>query len=169
MADGGFSSEQSLLEARLPSPSDVISADVKSSQFSSVAQSCPTLCDPMNHSKSSCPRSIPASESFPMSQLFAWGGQSTGVSASASFKEIPGLISFRMGWLDLLAVQGTLKNLLQKALGPPKRAPGKTLRASAIALAQVFNNWSINRSTDSFIHFWSKHSSSAKCMCQAIN
>ena len=34
---------------------------------------------------SSCPQSLPASESFPMSQLFAWGGQSTGVSAIASF------------------------------------------------------------------------------------
>ena len=34
---------------------------------------------------SSCPLSLPASESFPMSQLFAWGGQSTGVSALASF------------------------------------------------------------------------------------
>ena len=33
---------------------------------------------------SSCPRPLPASESFPMSQLFAWGGQSIGVSASAS-------------------------------------------------------------------------------------
>jgi len=33
---------------------------------------------------SSCPQSLPASESFPMSQLFAWGGQSTGVTASAS-------------------------------------------------------------------------------------
>ena len=34
---------------------------------------------------SSCPQSVPASKSFPMSQLFLWGGQSTGVSASASF------------------------------------------------------------------------------------
>ena len=34
---------------------------------------------------SSCPQSLPASESFPVSQLFAWGGQSTGVSALASF------------------------------------------------------------------------------------
>ena len=34
---------------------------------------------------SSCPQSLPAPESFPMSQLFAWGGQSTGVSALASF------------------------------------------------------------------------------------
>ena len=34
---------------------------------------------------SSCPLSLPASEAFPMSQLFTWGGQTTGVSASASF------------------------------------------------------------------------------------
>ena len=34
---------------------------------------------------SSCPQSLPSSKSFPMSQLFAWGGQSTGVSALASF------------------------------------------------------------------------------------
>ena len=50
-----------------------------------------------------------------MSQLFSWGGQSIGVSALASVlpKNNPGLISFRMDWLDLLAVQGTLKSLLQ--------------------------------------------------------
>ena len=111
--------------------------------FSSVAQSCLTLCDPMNRSTpglpvhhqlpeftqtrslsqwchpaisssvvpfTSFPQSLPASGSFPMSQLFASGGQSIGVSASAS---VPGLISFRMDWLDLLAVQGTLKSLLQ--------------------------------------------------------
>ena len=65
---------------------------------------------------SSCLHSLPASGSFPISQLFAWGGQSTGVSALASFlpsKEHPGLISFRMDWLDLLAIQGTLMSLLQ--------------------------------------------------------
>ena len=40
---------------------------------------------------SSCSQSLPASESFPMSQLFAWGGQSTGVSALAySFQRTPG-------------------------------------------------------------------------------
>ena len=39
------------------------------------------LCSPP---LSSCPQSLPASGSFPMSQLFAWGGQSTEVSASAS-------------------------------------------------------------------------------------
>ena len=49
-----------------------------------------------------------------MSQFFASGGQSIGVSASASVLPMySGLISFRMDWLDLLAVQGTLKSLLQ--------------------------------------------------------
>ena len=54
-------------------------------------------------------------EEMPMSQLFTSGGQSTGVSALESFlpKTTLGLISFRMDWLDLLAVQGTLKSLLQ--------------------------------------------------------
>ena len=62
-----------------------------------------------------CPQSLPASRSFPVSQLFASGGQSIGVSAFSinPFNEHPGLISFRMDWLDLLAVQGTLKSLLQ--------------------------------------------------------
>ena len=45
-----------------------------------------------------------------MSQFFAAGVQSVGVSP---FNEYSGLISFRMDWLDLLAVQGTLKSLLQ--------------------------------------------------------
>ena len=61
---------------------------------------------------SSCPQSFLASGSFPMSQLFASGGQSFSFNISPS-NEHPGLISFRMDWLDLLAVQGTLKSLLQ--------------------------------------------------------
>ena len=50
-----------------------------------------------------------------MSQFFASGGQRIGVSASASSpsNEHLGLMSFRMDWLDLLAVQGTLKSPLQ--------------------------------------------------------
>ena len=53
---------------------------------------------------SSCPQSLPASESFPMSQLFAWGGQSTGVTALASFlpKNTQGWSpSEWTGWLSL--------------------------------------------------------------------
>ena len=61
---------------------------------------------------SSCPQSLPASESFPMSQLVAWGGQSTGVSALASFlpkksqgwspSEGTGWISFRYSFLPTI-------------------------------------------------------------------
>ena len=55
------------------------------------SNSCPSSqwCHPAISSSvipfSSCPQSLPASGSFPMSQLFTWGGQSTGVSALASF------------------------------------------------------------------------------------
>ena len=60
-------------------------------------------------------QSFPASGSFPMSQFFAWGGQRIGVSASASVLPMntQDWISFRMDCSDLLAVQGTLKSLLQ--------------------------------------------------------
>ena len=57
---------------------------------------------------SSCPQSLPASESFPMSQLFAWGSQSTGVSASASFlpKKSQGWSpSEWTGWISLKSKQ----------------------------------------------------------------
>ena len=64
---------------------------------------------------SSCLQSFPASRSFPISQLFASGGQSIG-SFSFSISppnEYSGLISCRIDWFVLLAVQGTLKSLLQ--------------------------------------------------------
>ena len=61
---------------------------------------------------STCPQSLPASKSFPINQLFAWSSQSIGVSTSVPI-EHPGLVSFKMDLLDLLAVQGTLKCLLQ--------------------------------------------------------
>ena len=53
---------------------------------------------------SSCPQFLPASGSFPISQLFAWGGQSTGVSALASFlpKNTQGWSSFS-SWLKIAA------------------------------------------------------------------
>ena len=117
-------------------------------QFSSVAQSCPTLCNPMNCSMPGLPfhHQLPeftqtqSIESvMPSSHLIlgrpllllspippsirVFSNESTlGMrwpkywSFSFSIipsKEIPGLISFRMEWLDLLAVQGTLKSLLQ--------------------------------------------------------
>ena len=62
-----------------------------------------------------CFQPFPASGSFPMSQFFASGAQSIGASVSAAVLSInmSGLISFRIDWFDLLAVQGTLKSLLQ--------------------------------------------------------
>ena len=64
---------------------------------------------------SSCLQSFPASESFPVSQFFASGSQSIGVLSFSitPSHECSGLISFRIDGLDLLAVQGTLKSLLQ--------------------------------------------------------
>ena len=81
----------------------------------------------------SCPQSVPASGSFPMGQLFSWGGQSIGFSFSISpSNEYPGLISFRMDWLDLLAVQGTLKSLLQH-----HSSKASILRGSAFFTVQL--------------------------------
>ena len=68
--------------------------------------SCPSSrwCHPATSSSvipfSSCPQSLPASGSFPMSQLFSWGGQSIGVSASASVlpMNIQDLSSGWTGW-----------------------------------------------------------------------
>jgi len=113
-------------------------------QFSSVAQSCPTLCDLMNHSTPGLPvhhqlleftqESVMPSIHFilchpllflpPMPpSIRVFSNESTlhmrwpkywsfSFSISPS-NEHPGLISFRMDWLDLVAVQGTLKSLLQ--------------------------------------------------------
>ena len=83
---------------------------------------------------SSCLQSLPASESFLTNQLFPWGGKSIGsfsFSISPS-NEQPGLISFRMDWLHLLAVQRTLKSLLQH-----HSAKASILRHSAFFTVQL--------------------------------
>ena len=112
-------------------------------QFSSVAQSCPTLCDPMNHStpglpvyhqlpestqthvhcvgdaiQPSRPLSSPSPPALNLAQHRVFSNESAlhirwpkywSFSLNISpTNEHPGLISFRMDWLDLLAVQGTL-------------------------------------------------------------
>ena len=117
-------------------------------QLRSVAQSCPTLCDPMNRSTPGFPvhhhlpeftethvhrvsdaiqpshslssPSPPAPNPSQHQSLFQWVNSSHEVAKVLefqlqhhSFQRTPGLISFRMDWLDLLAVQGTLKSLLQ--------------------------------------------------------
>ena len=118
-------------------------------QFSSVSQSCPALCDSMDHSTpvfpvcpsptpgacpnscpssrwchptisspvasfSSCPQFFPASGSFAMSWLFTSVGNVLEHQLQLSpSNEYLGYISFRIEWFDLLAVQETLKSLLQ--------------------------------------------------------
>ena len=54
---------------------------------------------------SSCPQSLPASETFPMSQLFPWGGQSTGVSASASVLPVNTQDWSPLGWTGWISLQ----------------------------------------------------------------
>ena len=54
---------------------------------------------------SSCPQALPASKSFPMSQLFAWGGQSTGVSASASVLPMNTQDLSPLGWTGWISLQ----------------------------------------------------------------
>ena len=109
---------------------------------------------------SSCPQSLQASESFPMSQLFAWCRQSTGVSALVSIipsKEHSGLISFRMDWLDLLAVQGTLKSLLQH-----HSSKASILRCSAFFTVQLSHPYMTTGKTIA----WQNGPLSAKyCLC----
>ena len=63
-----------------PSPTPGVHSDSRSS-----SQWCHPAISSSVVPFSSCPQSLPAAESFPMSQLFAWGGQSTGVSVLASF------------------------------------------------------------------------------------
>ena len=74
-------------------------------QFSSVTQSCLTLCDPVD-----C--SMPGLHVHHQLPEFTQTHWSFSFSIRPS-DEYSGLISFRMDWLDLLAVQGTLKSLLQ--------------------------------------------------------
>ena len=75
------------------------------------SNSCPSSwwCHPAISSSvvpfSSCPQSLPASGSFPMSQLFAWGGQSTGVSASASVLPMNTQDWSPLGWTGWISLQ----------------------------------------------------------------
>ena len=72
---------------------------------------CPSSwwCHPTNSYSvipfSSCPQSLPASGSSPMSQLFAWGGQSTGISASASVLPMNTQDWSPLGWTGCISLQ----------------------------------------------------------------
>ena len=103
------------------------------------SNSCPSSqwCHPTISSSvvplSSHLRSFPASGPFQRSQLFASGGQNIGVSVSTSVLPISfRMTSFRMDWLDLLAVQWTLKHLLQDHSSKPS-----ILQRSAFFIVQL--------------------------------
>ena len=93
---------------------------------------------PSNHSSSvvpfcSCLQSFPASGSFPRSQLFDQVARVLELQLQHSpSNEYSGLISFRMDWLDLLVVQGTLKSLLQH-----HSSKASILRCSAFFMVQL--------------------------------
>ena len=133
---------------KCPLGAELLPDENSCSQFSSVAQSCLTLCDPMNHSTPGLPvhHQLPGlaqthvrhvgdaiQPSHPLSSpllppsifpsITGFSNESVlhirwpkywsfNYSISPS-NEYSGLISFRMNWLDLLGVQGTLKSLLQ--------------------------------------------------------
>ena len=141
-------SEKVGLKLNIQKTKIMASGPISSVQFSSFAQSCPTLCNPVNRSTPGLPvhHQLPEftqthvhrvgdaiQPSHPLSSLLlvppvppsirVFPNESTlrmrwpkywsfSLSISPS-NEYPGLISFRMDWLDLLAVQGTLKSLLQ--------------------------------------------------------
>ena len=165
-------------------------------QFSSVAQSCPTLCDPMNHSMPGLPvhpnsrsslRFTSIESMMPSSHLILghpllllppippsirvfsndstlrmrWPKYWDFSFSIVPSKEHPGLVSFRMNWLDLLEVQGTLKSLLQhhssKAsilwcsafftvqISHPYMTTGKTIALKKVVHTHAKNNSKANQ------------------------
>ena len=155
----------------MASPSDQIRSD---------AQSCPTLCDPMNCSPPGLSvhhhlleftqthvhpvgNAIQPSHlllpillqpsNFPITGVFSnesvlcirWPKYWSFSFSIIPFKEHPGLISFRMDWLDLLAVQGTLKSLLQH-----HSSKASVLQCSAFFIVQFSHPYMTTGKTHSF-------------------
>ena len=140
-------------------------------QFSSVAQSCPTLWNPMNCSTPGLPvhhqllestqthvhwvgDAIQPSHPLPSPSPALNHSQHQGLLKWVSslhqmvkglefqlqhFREYSGLISFRMDWLDLLVVQGTLKSLLQH-----HSSKASILRCSAFFMVQLSHPYMTN-------------------------
>ena len=152
-------------------------------QFSLVAQSCPTLWDPMDCStpgfpvhhqlpeftqthvhwvgdaiQPSHPLSSPSPPAFNLSwhqALFQWVSSSHQVAKvlefqlqHQSFNGYSGLISFRMDWLDLLAVQGTLKSLLQH-----HSSKASILQHSPFVIVQLSHPYMTTRKTIALIRW----------------
>ena len=110
------------------------------------SNSCPSSrwCHPVILSSvdpfSSCPQSLPASGSFPMSQLFAWGGQSIGVSASASVLPVNTQDWSPLGWTGWIS--------LQSKGGLSRVFPNTTVQKHQFFSAQLSSQ------SNSHIHTW---------------
>ena len=110
------------------------------------SNSCPSSrwCHPAISSSvvpfSSCPQPLPASGSFPVSQLIAWGGQSIGVSASASVLPMSTQNWSALGWTGWISLQSKgLKSLLQH-----QGSKASILRRSAfftVQLTSIHDHW----------------------------
>ena len=149
-------------------------------QFSSVAQSCPTLCDPMNHStpvlpvqhqlpestqahvhwvgdaiQPSHPLSSPSLLALNLSHIRVFSNESalhirwpkywTFSFNICPSNEYSGLISFSIDWLYLIAVQGTLKSLLQH-----HSSKASILQCSALFMVQISHQFMITGKKHSF-------------------
>ena len=137
--------------------------------FSSVTQSCPTLCDPVNCSMPSLPvhhqlpefaqihvhwvgdaiqpshpllPSSPPALSLSQHLQIRWPKHWSFSFSISPFIEYSGLISFRIYWFDLLAVQGTLKSLLQH-----HNSTTSILQRSAFFIAQLSHLYMTTRKT----------------------
>ena len=113
--------------------------------------SCPSSqwCHPAISSSvvpfSSCPQSLPASESFPMSQLFAWRGQSIGVSASASVLPMNTQDWSSLGWTGWISLQS--------------KGLSRVFFSTTVQKHQLFGTQLSLQSNSHIIHdYWKNHS-----------
>ena len=148
-------------------------------QFSSVVQSCATLCDPVDYSMSgfpvhhqlleltqtdvhwvidaihlssgipfsSCLQSFPASGPFPMSQFFASGGQSIGVSASESVFPMNIQDWFPLGLTGLISLQSKGLQHHSWSLLQHHSSKASILRCSAFFIVQLSHPYMTTRKT----------------------
>ena len=147
-----FSSVQSLSRVRLFATPWIAArqASCPSPTPRVYSNSCPSSqwCHPAISSSvipfSSCPQSLPASESFPISQLFASGGQSIGVSASASVLPMNTQDWSPLGWTGWISLQSKglsrVINLQQKQYNAKGKVKGTVPTWSGIcsSLLQVY-------------------------------
>ena len=164
----------STVKTQEPGVSEKLQDSFSSIQFSSVTQSCTTLCNPMNRSTPGLPvhhhlpeftqthvhrvsDAIQPSHPLllpppilPSIRVFSnestlrmrWSKYWSFSFSIISSKEIPGLISFRMDWFGLLAVQGTLKSLLQH-----HSSKASILQCSAFFIIQLSHPYMTTRKT----------------------